>query len=93
MTLETLASKIQKVRDRLSEIETERSGLAPDDFSRRADLMDEEQTLEARLGELRDEAAREGAGIAEETVGRATDYERVPDVSDELADSRGEKKR
>jgi hypothetical protein len=55
--------------------------------------MDEEQTLEARLGELRDEAAREGAGIAEETVGRATDYERVPDVSDELADSRGEKKR
>lgn len=92
MTLETLASKIQRVRNRLSEIEIERSSLALDDFSRRADLVDEERTLEARLGELRDEAAREGVGIAEETVGRATDYERVSDVSDELADSQGEKK-
>jgi hypothetical protein len=87
MTMETLANKIQRVRDRLAEIETERSGLAPDDFSRKADLMDEERTLEARLGELKDEAAREGVGIAEETVSRATDYERVPDVGDESADS------
>jgi hypothetical protein len=87
MTMETLANKIQRVRDRLSEIETERASLAPDDFSRKADLMDEERTLEARLGELKDEAAREGVGIAEETVGRATDYERVPDVGDESADS------
>jgi predicted nuclease with TOPRIM domain len=87
MTIETLANKIQRVRDRLSEIETERSSLAPDDFSRKTDLMDEEQTLEARLGELKDEAAREGVGIAEETAGRATDYERVPDVGDTSADS------
>jgi hypothetical protein len=49
--------------------------------------MDEERTLEARLGELKDEAAREGVGIAEETVSRATDYERVPDVGDESADT------
>jgi predicted nuclease with TOPRIM domain len=87
MTMETLANKIQRVRDRLAEIETERSSLEPDDFSRKADLMDEERTLEARLGELKDEAAREGSGIAEETVGRATDYERVPDVGDESADT------
>jgi predicted nuclease with TOPRIM domain len=87
MTMETLANKIQRVRDRLAEIETERSSLEPDDFSRKADLMDEERTLEARLGELKDEAAREGVGIAEETVGRATDYERVPDVGDESADT------
>ena len=87
MTIETLANKIQRVRDRLSEIETERLSLAPDDFSRKTDLMDKEQTLEARLGELKDEAAREGVGIAEETVGRATDYERVPDVDDTSADS------
>jgi predicted nuclease with TOPRIM domain len=87
MTIETLANKIQRVRDRLSEIETERSSLAPDDFSRKTDLMDEEQTLEARLGELKDEAAREGVGIAEETVGHATDYERVPDVGDTSEDS------
>lgn len=92
MTLETLASKIQRVRVRLAEIETEHSSLAPDDFSRKADLMDEAQTLEARLGELRDEAAREGVGIAEETVGRATDDERVPDVRDELADSQGDER-
>jgi predicted nuclease with TOPRIM domain len=85
--METLANKIQRVRDRLAEIETERSSLEPDDFSRKADLMDEERTLEARLGELKDEAAREGVGIAEETVGRATDYERVPDVGDESADT------
>lgn len=78
MTTQTLADKIQRARDRLAEIETERARLEADDFSRKADLIDEERVLSARLAEMRDEAAREGVGVAQEAAGRATGYERVP---------------
>lgn len=59
MTTETLADHIQRVRQRLADLQEERANAAPDDFSRRADLLDEERTLEARLAELRDRAAQE----------------------------------
>lgn len=80
MSTETLANRIKRIRDRLTEIENERSSLPSDDFDRRSELMDEERTLDSRLAELKDEAAREGNGLAETQAREATEYERVPDV-------------
>lgn len=82
MTLETLADRIQRIRGRLREIEAERANMEEDNFERSAELLDEERTLEARLAELKDEAAEEGVGIAEREAGGMSDYESVPDLPD-----------
>lgn len=105
MTTETLADQIQKVRQRLSDIEDERGNIASDDFSRKADLIDEERTLEARLAELRDRASQEisaapgdtagpssDVGADEEGNGKASGYERVPDEDQELNDTDGDQR-
>jgi hypothetical protein len=106
MTTETLADQILKVRQRLAEIEDERADVAPDDFSRKADLIDEERTLEARLAVLRDSAAQElgevAPGSAEDSPGdtgaeeiengKASGYERVPDDDQELNDTDGDQR-
>lgn len=54
MDAETASREIVKVRRRLAEIEEERAALPQDAFSERADLLDEEHHLHARLGELQD---------------------------------------
>lgn len=101
MTTETLADQIQRVRQRLADIEEERANVAPDDFSRKADLIDEERTLEARLAELRDRASQELGGVAAgatgpshsmEEEGKASGYERVPDDHQELNDTDGDQR-
>lgn len=105
MTTETLADQIQRVRQRLADIEGERAAAAPDDFSRKADLMDEERTLEARLAELRDRAAQElggpaggvgspspSRGVEKDENGKASGYERVPDDDQELNDTDGDQR-
>lgn len=83
MDNDTLAAKIQDLRARLAEIADERQALPSDDFAKRAELLDEEHTLQAKLGELQDEAAEEGAGLAQREAGEASDYERVPDIPSE----------
>lgn len=80
MVTETLAEKIQRIRGRLAEIAREREVAAPEDFARKLELLDEEHSLQARLGELQDEAADLGVGIAQREAGAASDYERVPDI-------------
>lgn len=92
MTTQTLADKIRRARDRLAEIETERSRIESDDFSRKADLIDEERVLEGRLAEMRDEAARGGVEVAQEAAGRASGYERVPQNGQELNDTDGDQR-
>jgi len=105
MTTETLADQIQRVRQRLADIEEERAAVAPDDFSRKADLTDEERTLDARLAELRDLAAQELGGttdpagspsrqidITESANGKASGYERVPNDDQELSDTDGDQR-
>lgn len=105
MTTETLADQIQRVRQRLADIEDERAAVAPDDFSRKADLIDEENTLKARLAELRDRAAQElggsaggvgspshSRGVEEDDNGKASGYERVPDDDQELNDTDGDQR-
>lgn len=103
MTTETLADQIQRVRQRLADIEDERANVAPDDFSRKADLIDEERTLEARLAELRDRATQELGGapdsadrpsstVESEEDGKASGYERVPDDDQELNDTDGDQR-
>lgn len=83
MVTETLAEKIQRIRNRLAEIARERQDTPADDFACRSELLDEEHTLEARLSELQDEATDLGVGIAQREAGKATDYERVPDVPED----------
>lgn len=54
MNIESASKEIIKLRRRLTEIEEERAILAEDAFSERADLLDEEHELHARLAELQD---------------------------------------
>lgn len=104
MTTETLADQILRIRQRLAEIETERSEVAPDDFTRKTDLIDEERTLEARLAVLRDSAAQEvaapgsagspssGMGAEEGENGKSSGYERVQGNDPELNDTDGDQR-
>lgn len=80
MDTATLATKIERIRRRLEDIEHERAELPPGNFARRSELLDEEHTLQARLGELQDEAAEAGVGLAEKKAGVASNYERVPEI-------------
>lgn len=105
MTTETLADQIQRVRQRLADIADERANVAPDDFRRKADLIDEERTLAARLAELRDRAAQELGGAPDSAGspshnldardngnGKASGYERMPDDEQELNDTDGDQR-
>lgn len=83
MDTETLSAKIERIRKRISGIESERAEVPEDDFAKRSELLDEEHTLQARLAELQDEAAGAGAGIAQREASRASDYERVPNIPSE----------
>lgn len=83
MVTETLSDKIQRIRQRLADIAQERQDAPADDFARRSELLDEEHTLQARLAELQEEAAANGAGLAKEEAGTASDYDRVPEIPED----------
>lgn len=57
MNLASTTKQILEIRTRLEEIEAERRDLPVDAFAERADLMDEEHELTARLAELRSSVA------------------------------------
>lgn len=84
MGAETLADQIQRIRKRLEDIKKERAALPDDAFGPKGDLLDEEHTLQARLGELQDEAAEEGVGIAQKQAGEAANPDRIPDTPAEV---------
>ncbi len=66
MDTETASREIVKLRRRLAEIEEERAALPKDAFSERADLLDEEHHLHARLGELQDTFSHTDREITQE---------------------------
>jgi hypothetical protein len=80
MDTTAITTEILEIRDRLGDIEEIRKTLREDDFARRAELLDEEHELEARLAELRGEAAKAGAGLAEKHAASAADTTRTPDL-------------
>jgi len=80
MDATSITTEIQEIRNRLSEIEGTRRGLAEDDFATKADLLDEEHTLEARLAELRELAAETDSGLAEEEAADQTDLTGTPEL-------------
>lgn len=59
MTTQLLTDHIQNIRRRLADLQGERASVARDDFSRKADLIDEERTLESLLAELRERAMQD----------------------------------
>lgn len=66
MDAETASQEIVKLRRRLAEIEEQRAALPEDAFGERADLLDEEHHLQARLGELRDSFSHSDQEITQE---------------------------
>ncbi len=76
MDAETASREIVKVRRRLAEIEEERASLPQDAFSERADLLDEEHHLHARLGELQDSFTHTDLEITQEV--RSIDPRKPP---------------
>lgn len=63
MDAESISKEILGIRKRIAEIETERNGLAEDAFGEKADLLDEEYDLKARLANLRDALAAGGKAM------------------------------
>jgi predicted nucleic acid-binding Zn-ribbon protein len=74
---DTIASEIEQLRDRLAEIEDERSHLDDVDQARREELLAEESRLEVRLAEIEERLSDE-RGVAEEKVSHQTDLTRTP---------------
>jgi hypothetical protein len=70
--------EIQEIRNRLKAIDEDRQRLAADAFMQRIELLDEEHLLEARLGELRDQAAQSSQGEAGQEAARRTDLTHSP---------------
>jgi hypothetical protein len=75
-----VADEILKIRERLVEIAEIRKQLPAEAFAERTELLDEEHQLDARLAELKDEAARRGAGYAEANATARTDLTRTPNL-------------
>lgn len=76
---DTVAREIEQLRDRLAEIEHERSHLDDADRARREELLAEERRLEVRLAEIEERLSDE-RGVAEEEVSRQTDLTRAPEL-------------
>lgn len=74
---DTIAREIEQLRDRLAEIEDERSHLDDADRARREELLAEESCLEVRLAEIEERLSDE-PGAAEEKVSNQTDLTRTP---------------
>lgn len=74
---ETIAREIEQLRDRLAEIEDERSHLDDADQARREELLAEERRLEVRLAEIEERLSDE-PGVAEEKASHQTDLTRTP---------------
>lgn len=74
---DTIAREIEQLRDRLAEIEDERSHLDDADQARREELLAEESRLEVRLAEIEERLSDE-RGVAEEEVSHHTDLTRTP---------------
>lgn len=77
-----LPREIKAVRDRLEAIERERLALAEDELETRAQLLDEEHDLEARLARLIEEADRGEHGEVEERPTEHTDLTPSPRLPD-----------
>lgn len=78
MTTEDLANRISTTRERLRQIELERGRLAPHELGEKARLLDEAHTLQARLGELEEMAARRLLGSVRQQAAAQTDLTRTP---------------
>lgn len=74
---DSIAREIKQIRDRLAEIEDERSHLDSADQTRQQELLAEERRLEVRLAEIEDDLSDE-RGEAEEKATRQTDLTRTP---------------
>jgi predicted nuclease with TOPRIM domain len=79
---EAIASEIEDIRTRLSEISDEREHLSGDNHGRGKELLDEEHQLQNRLAELEDRVAEEDAGEAEKKAAAQTDLTQTPKLPD-----------
>lgn len=86
---EVVASEIQEIRSRLSEIEDEREHIRAEDAKRLEELLDEEHSLVTRLAELEDQAVEDEPGEAEEEAAAQTDLTRPPKLPDNESISEG----
>ncbi len=83
MDAAAIAEEITKTRKQLADIDEKRQKLPDDAFEERAQLMDDEHKLEARLGELRALAKEADAGLAEQRASDQTDLTHTPSLPPE----------
>ena len=80
MDANAISEEIKRTRKLLADIAKSRDQLPDDAFNERAELMNEEHRLQARLGELRDLASEAGAGMAERKASAQTDLTHTPSL-------------
>lgn len=80
MDTRVIADEIMRIRERLVEIAEIRKQLPAEAFAERTELLDEEHELDARLADLKDEAANRGAGYAEANAAAQIDLTRSPNL-------------
>ena len=85
MTNGTIANEVKAVRERLDDVR-ERLESTDEGDTRRGELTAEEQALESRLQELKDQAGQEAIGRAELEASDAADIEHVPDIPERVSD-------
>lgn len=78
---DTIARELEQIRDRLLEIEDERSHLDESDEKRHHELLREEQRLENRLTEIEEEVTEDRGGAREKAASQ-TDLTRSPKLPD-----------
>jgi hypothetical protein len=83
MDATAISEEITTTRKQLANIDERRNELPDDAFEERAELMDEEHRLEARLGELRALADEAGAGLAQRKASDQTDLTHTPSLPPE----------
>lgn len=80
MDANAISEEIKRTRKLLADIAESRDQLPDDAFNERAELMNEEHRLQARLGELRELASEAGAGMAERKASAQTDLTHTPSL-------------
>ncbi|MFZ0012947.1 MAG: hypothetical protein WAL25_02415 [Acidimicrobiia bacterium] len=84
MDATAVSEEIREIRARLGDIDEARAQLPENAFNTRVDLLDEEHRLQSRLGELRDLAAKAGAGFAQGKASAQTDLTRKASAQTDL---------
>jgi len=81
----SIADELERIRQRLIEIEKERQDLPAEDETRKK-LKNEEHRLETRLAELSDDSARSDEALAQKRAADQARLDHTPNLPEERSE-------